>query len=544
MAAKFREIEKPLIWQGQELSVPLENIKNNSDYTTNNVIVSVGVPPGVIYTRSNLPRGTYDSNSNIWDIGAMASQEILFGELIFTVIDDCKAPFKFTYTVGTTGACADPNTSDNSACVLISGLSCCAISQHCGSSLAVDDQFVVPKEKIYPFAVQGNDLDCSVGTTRTFQWLTQPYNGSITGTPDNASYIPNQGFCGVDYATYGLYCNGILRGTATVIFNVTCAHPTSDVFATGVDTPLVASVSPNDLPCINGGITSYILATNPLANTAGLSEPTSQTEVKVTSWSQLDGAFTVTPSGGFTGTATFQYYIECKDPLTGMTWNSNPVTVSVGVPSAFAAPQSGAPCSGNVLLFASPCIAGVTTVELTAASEVNCTATVLPSGAYTVAITNIFQAWEFGYTILCDGVPTDTGTITGGPVTAYAHTDIVVTTGATQHTVNLGDNDNLCSEGITSYQLVGGSETNVVIDEFNPITGEVSFTPQAIGDWEFQYRLVCNLCNTVQVSNIGTVQGTVPASSSNAPPSSSTPPPSSSTPPPSSSTPPPSSSGV
>lgn len=532
--AKFVPIELPLICQGMEISIPLENIRNKSDqYTANDVIVDVSVPPGVVYSRHNLPRGTYDPVTNVWDVGSLAPLESLTGEVLFYVTNDCLGKYKFKYTVGTTNNCADPDTSDNAVCVLVSGLSCCQINTKCNENLALDNIFVVPKEIGYPIDVSVNDGNCPAATARTYQWVELPKFGILTGTPDSGTYTPSPGFCGVDRAVYAMYCDGSLRDKAVVQFNVTCAQPVSDNFTTGINSQLIANVSGNDFPCINGGITKYILSSNDNANSSGLTEPTSQTEVIVTQWNQTTGGFTVLPSGGFIGVAQFNYYITCEDPVSGLIWNSPPVTVSINVPTAYANAGSNL-CSGNVLTYDTPCTSGVTTAGLTAASEVNCSATVNASGAYDVIVTDLSLAWEFGYTIFCDGVPTDTGTVSGGPVTATANDDNEGSVALEQQTIMIGANDVPCSQGITSYALDAGSLSNVVVDEFNPLTGLVKYTPQSIAAWEFDYDVICTVCGTVQVMDTATVSGTVAASSSVAP-SSSNAPASSSSPPASSS---------
>lgn len=343
-----KTIEKTLICPGTKLSLPLENIKNNETFTVNNIEVSVVVPDGVTLDSVNLPRGTYNSVSGIWSIGSMAPGETLFGELIFEVIDDCLAPFKFTYQVGVTGTdYCETDGTNNGGCVLFTGLTCCEITESCEENMAKDNAYVVPRNFAYPFNVSLNDDACITGATRTYQWIELPAHGTITGLPDNSVYTPNDGYCGVDHAVYGLFCNGSLQDKATVTFHVSCGLAVDDWLETPVDTPLNALASLNDLSCINGGDTRYILSSNESADSGGLAEPTSEADVTVTAWSQVDGAFTVEPTNGFSGVATFEYFIRCIDPVSGNYWDSNPATVHIGIPDLDVPASSSAPVSSS-----------------------------------------------------------------------------------------------------------------------------------------------------------------------------------------------------
>ena len=116
--------EHNLIFIGQTLCVPIENVSNDSGVTATDVIVKLDkIPDGLTYMSSNLPRGEFDENSRIWTIGSMSPGEVLTGLLCFDVTDDSKAPYQFNFTVGLSDYC-ETCEEPNSYCVIVKGLTC------------------------------------------------------------------------------------------------------------------------------------------------------------------------------------------------------------------------------------------------------------------------------------------------------------------------------------------------------------------------------------------------------------------------------------
>ena len=87
------------------------------------------------------------------------------------------------------------------------------------------------------------------------------------------------------------------------------------------------------------------------------------------------------------------------------------------------------------------------------------------------------------------------------------HQVLVITSYSIHYTklydIMIGANDTPCSQGTTSYALDGGSLVNVTVDTFNPLTGEVKYTPSSIAAWSFDYDIICttritsyNVCYT------------------------------------------------
>lgn len=205
------------------------------------------------------------------------------------------------------------------------------------------------------FDASANDsITCPAPGVITYGWIggPQPFaNGTISGgaTPDNFQYTSDPGFSGIDYAQYEIFCDPdgggptppISLGTATIFMTVTRAFALDDSFAGQADTPFSGNVTLNDIPCGGGSTVTYHLVSDPLADGGGLSEPTNkcinpgnEPQVTVTSWNQATGDFTITPTGGWVGSACFDYFVRCT--YNGVEYNSPPATVqfSAAIPSA------------------------------------------------------------------------------------------------------------------------------------------------------------------------------------------------------------------
>lgn len=154
------------------------------------------------------------------------------------------------------------------------------------------------------------------------------------------------------------------------------------------------------------------------------------------------------------------------------------------------------------------CSTGATTYALVAGSEVNCTVALTDANTGAVNVTPTADgAWSFQYQLLCDGVVTDTATVSGTAaalVTADAVNDVVadplITGSATTVTVLI--NDTPCSSGVTTFALVAGSEANCTVTLTDASAGTFGVTPTADGAWSYQYDLLCDgvIVDTANVS--------------------------------------------
>lgn len=115
-------IDAGLLYADKTICVPVNNVTNNSALYADDVIVQLSeVPDGVTYLNSNLPRGTYDDISNIWNIGQMKPYEVLNGQICFSVADPSIESFSFTFTVGLSEYC-DGCTEPTPYCVIVKGI--------------------------------------------------------------------------------------------------------------------------------------------------------------------------------------------------------------------------------------------------------------------------------------------------------------------------------------------------------------------------------------------------------------------------------------
>lgn len=88
-----------LIYNEKTFCIPL-TVTNTTGVSTTDVNVELQeVPTGVSYLSDNLGKGTYDTISRIWNIPLMGPNEVVTGELCFTVDDNTEAPYRFNFIV-------------------------------------------------------------------------------------------------------------------------------------------------------------------------------------------------------------------------------------------------------------------------------------------------------------------------------------------------------------------------------------------------------------------------------------------------------------
>ena len=200
-----------------------------------------------------------------------------------------------------------------------------------------DDFDVLPSNDgtLTPISLNAvDDEDTGACTTVTYEWLfpeasnAPTYTGTvdsafgiIDGSPDNFTYLPNQGFCGVSYVQYKTFCDGVDIGNATHTLHTTCASVVDDNSFGPENTPYTGNVSTNDFPCINGGSTTYELVGAVVGGT--LCSDTNGGSVVLTAFDVNTGEYTLTPSGGYgnphsnpstNNCCSFEYRIRCTTP--------------------------------------------------------------------------------------------------------------------------------------------------------------------------------------------------------------------------------------
>lgn len=298
--------------------------------------------------------GSVAQNDTLCDGGAATSFEIVTSPTNGNLVFNPDGTFLYTPFVNFTGVDTFVyNVVCNGVIVASQATSTLTIL----AADAKDDYFVGVKDTpIVGLDVSGNDSVCGpTSFTTSYQWTGTPtdtiYGGTLSGTPDNATYTPAIGFCGVDAKEYEIICTPtgggapVSLGTANAYFSVSCAAAVDDSeISLDVDTPFNGNVSGNDFTCTNGGATTFHLAVDdtldgvvniPL-NECTLSTPL--TDVAITSWDQATGDYVVTPTNGFVGTGCFEYFIRCTAP-DGTTSDTTPATVDFevvpAIPAAF-----------------------------------------------------------------------------------------------------------------------------------------------------------------------------------------------------------------
>lgn len=245
------------------------------------------------------------------------------------------------------------------------------------------------------------------------------------------------------------------------------------------------TVASNDVPC-NIGAVSYSLISG---STVGGS---------VTSFDTSTGAYTFTPSSGFLGIAEFQYNILCN----GVVIDS--ATVSLFYINADALDDNIGTVPVNLMVSGviSPndilCNVGVASFQLVASSEVGGTVSMFnPSnGAFEFTPTLSYVGTAgFSYELLCNGVVYDSADVIIEYVSAIAVDDQEsVQMVDTSFTGNVSSNDQPCSSGVTTYQLLVPSVVGGVVSAFNTVTGDFTFDPSSgfLGQASFDYHILCN----------------------------------------------------
>ncbi len=198
--------------------------------------------------------------------------------------------------------------------------------------VAGDDSYATPEDTplVVPApGVLGNDTDIE-GTALTAVLVTGPVNGTLSLSPVTGAftYTPAGNYFGPDSFTYRASDNVLTSTLATVSITVTPVNDPpvaiGDAYTTPANTPLI------------------VAAPGVLGNDSDLDGPTISAVLGISTTSgaltlNANGAFTYTPTTGFTGTDSFTY-----QAFDGMA-SSAAVTVTISVtPSTFKWTMTGA----------------------------------------------------------------------------------------------------------------------------------------------------------------------------------------------------------
>lgn len=129
MANLIATIDKGYISPGDTICTPIDSVFNASGKTVTGVKVVIDVPEGVVYKSSNLTQGLYDNIANEWQIGTMTVNKTVSGIICWTVVDDCRAPYKFDLIATSDGGtlCITEDNK-NSGCISVIGLTACQVT--------------------------------------------------------------------------------------------------------------------------------------------------------------------------------------------------------------------------------------------------------------------------------------------------------------------------------------------------------------------------------------------------------------------------------
>lgn len=121
MATETQVVDIGVIYVGKEICVEVR-FDTNTDLS--NAYVTLDVPNGVTYSRTVLPRGSYNPVTNVWDIGTvLGSENALVGLVCFEVSDAAYNTFTFQIIGGAVGAC-ESCLEGNTKCVSYVGINC------------------------------------------------------------------------------------------------------------------------------------------------------------------------------------------------------------------------------------------------------------------------------------------------------------------------------------------------------------------------------------------------------------------------------------
>lgn len=189
--------------------------------------------------------------------------------------------------------------------------------------------------------------------TLTYTVLTQPTNGTLSGTAPNLTYTPNSGYTGADSFTFKAN-NGTDSNTATVSINVLPAAPVANGQSVNVAYNTATTIT---LSATGSGTLTYSIVTQPAHGSLSGTAPN----------------LTYTPTSGYTGADSFTFKAN-----NGIDSNTATVSITVAGPGAAKLAFTAAPPT--------PIAAGANAGTITVAEETSA-GTVITSAADSITLT-------------------------------------------------------------------------------------------------------------------------------------------------------------
>lgn len=376
---------------------------NTPATTLNNVVLTDTLPTGVTYKSSNAANGNC-SNSGGTVTCTLAS---------LAPGNNSQNPWTPSITV----------TTPSSAAVLTNSVSMSANEPLIGAttvSTKVTNDVTPTVTNGFLSTSPGQAVSGTLtakpgfaGQQLSFAITTQPANGSVTlnAATGAFTYTPNAGFSGTDVFVFTAGDGIVTSGSG--VESVTVSNPTGPPTATNGSVTTAENTAVNNvLSCAScTGALTFAIATQPAHGSVTLTDAAS-------------GAFTYTPTTGYSGSDSFTFKVS------NSLGTSNAATESVTV-----TPE--APTANN---------GSLTTSENTAASG-----SLTASGGGTLSFTVVGQP-AHGTVSLTN---TTTGAFTYTPASGYSGADSFTFT-----TSNAGGTSNTATESITVNAASGGSSSS------------------------------------------------------------------------------------
>lgn len=127
-------INAGFVQNGNTIILPIAGVRNNGTKVVTGVQVQIeALPDGLEYVDHSFPKGTFDSETLVWNVGVLNVGESIAGQLTLAIMDSCELPFKVEAEIVSSASC-ETDTSDNTACWTIEGISCCDVQECAGGA--------------------------------------------------------------------------------------------------------------------------------------------------------------------------------------------------------------------------------------------------------------------------------------------------------------------------------------------------------------------------------------------------------------------------
>ena len=268
----------------------------------------------------------------------------------------------------------------------------------------------------------------SNGDPLTYNIVTNPAHGTLTGTAPHITYTPSSGFNGTDSFTFQAHDGAIASNVATVTITVTPVTVTANAQSVNTSSnPVAITLTATDS---DGGSLTYNIVTNPAHGTLTGTAPN----------------VTYTPAHGFTGTDNFTF--QAHDG----TFASNVATVSINVGTAGSVTKVGQTsnfCTGG----------GCTSLQVPYTPNAGNSALIFLWFDFANATTGVNVTDNHGNELVLD--QTYSGTYcSGGFACMQVWRQAVVPSGVTDYNINWTNDDN-AGAIVVEYSGIGSYDPGV-----------------------------------------------------------------------------------